>query len=253
MPLKKSIRLKKSTHLNKSARHSNKSPRLKEYMGLAGRTGAGTIALALVSVAAAALMLAGHQPYHPAAIVSVDAQARTAAPQDDGAKTAAHQDVAKLAAQQEGANTAAPPDGAKTVAQHGAKKAAAMAAGAVAAKTPAVDGTAAIALPAESATKAPEPTSEPVTITGCLERADETFRLKDATGVDAPRSRSWKSGFLKKGSASIEIVDTANGLKLPDHVGQRVSVTGTLMDRAMQVHSLHRIAASCTNSARVRI
>jgi hypothetical protein len=107
--------------------------------------------------------------------------------------------------------------------------------------------------PAELARKAPEPNSTQVTITGCLERADDTFRLKDTTGVEAPRSRSWKSGFLKKGSASIEIVDTASGLKLPDHVGQRVSVTGTLIDRAMQVRSLQRVAASCTNSARVRI
>ena len=123
MPLKKSIRLKKSTHVNKSTRHSNKSPRLKEYIRLAGRTGAGTIALALTSVAASALMLAGHQPYHPAALVSVDAQARTAAPQD-GAKTAARQDVAKRAAQQEGADTAAQQDGAKTASPDGAKTAA---------------------------------------------------------------------------------------------------------------------------------
>jgi hypothetical protein len=246
MPLKKSIRLKKSTHLNKSPRHLNTSPSLKQYIRLAGRIGPGTIALAVICVVAAALLLAGHPPYSPAAIVSVDTQARTAARQD-GAKTTTPQDGAKLAARQDGAKRATPQDG--------AKKAAAMApaAGAVAAKRPAADATAAIALPAESATKGPAPKSAPVTITGCLERADETFRLKDATGVDAPRSRSWKSGFLKKGSASIEIVDAANGLKLPDHVGQRVSVTGTLMDRAMQVRSLQRIAASCTNTPRVRI
>jgi hypothetical protein len=252
MPLKKSIRLKKSTHLNKSTRHSVKSPHLAEYIRLAGRTGAGTIALAVVSVVAAALMLAGHPPY-PAAIENVDTQARTAAPQD-GSRTAAHRDQARTSPQQDGSKTATL-DGAKMAAhQDGAKKAAAMApAGAVAAKTLAADARAAIALPAESATKAPEPQSEPVTITGCLERADETFRLKDATGVDAPKSRSWKSGFLKKGPASIEIVDAANRLKLPDHVGQRISVTGTLTDRAMQVRSLQRIAASCTNSARVRI
>jgi hypothetical protein len=206
-------------------------------------------------------MLAGHQPYHPAAI-AIDTQAitpeqdeaRTAA--QDGARTAAPQDGAKTATLRAGSKTAAQQDGTKKAApQDGAKKAAAMApvAGAVAAKTPAADATAASARPAESATKAAEPNGAPVTITGCLERADETFRLKDATGVDAPRSRSWKSGFLKKGSASIEIVDAANGLKLPDHVGQRVSVTGTLTDRAMQGRSLQRVAASCTNSARVRI
>jgi hypothetical protein len=104
---------------------------------------------------------------------------------------------------------------------------------------------------AETAAKEPAPASTPMTITGCLERSDETFRLKDTTGVNAPKSRSWKSGFLKKGSASIEVVDAANRLK--DHVGQRVSVTGTLVDGEMHVRSVQRVAASCTNSPKVRV
>ena len=86
----------------------------------------------------------------------------------------------------------------------------------------------------------------PVTITGCLERNAETFRLKDTAGEAAPKARSWKSGFLRKGSASIAIVDAANRVKLPSHVGQRVSVTGTLVDREMRVRSLQRVAASCS-------
>jgi hypothetical protein len=86
----------------------------------------------------------------------------------------------------------------------------------------------------------------PITITGCLERNADTFRLKDTAGDGAPKARSWKSGFLKKGSAPIEIVDAANRVKLPNHVGQRVSVTGTLVDREMQVRSLQRVAASCS-------
>jgi hypothetical protein len=84
-------------------------------------------------------------------------------------------------------------------------------------------------------------------MTGCLERRDETFRLKDTTGVDAPKSRSWRSGFLKKGSASIEVVDAANRLKLTDHIGQRVSVTGMIVDREIQAHSLLRVATSCSS------
>jgi len=99
--------------------------------------------------------------------------------------------------------------------------------------------------PMELAVKPPVPTSAAVTITGCLERNDDLFRLKDTTGVDAPKSRGWRSGFLKKRSASIDVVDAANRLKLTDHVGQRVSVTGTLVDREMRVDSLHRVAASC--------
>ena len=84
-----------------------------------------------------------------------------------------------------------------------------------------------------------------MTITGCLENAHDAFRLKDTSGADAPKARSWKSGFLKKSTPSIEVVDAANRLQLPAHVGQRVSVTGVLVDREMKARSLKRIAASC--------
>jgi hypothetical protein len=85
----------------------------------------------------------------------------------------------------------------------------------------------------------------PVTITGCLERSDATFRLKETEGDDVPRSRSWKSGFLKKSPASIQVVDAANRLKLPAHVGQRITVTGTLIDRELRGRSLRTVTASC--------
>ena len=84
-----------------------------------------------------------------------------------------------------------------------------------------------------------------VTIAGCLERDGESFRLKDTSGANAPKARSWKSGFLKKGTPRIELIDSANRLKFRDHVGQYVSVTGTLTDREMQAHSLQRVATSC--------
>jgi hypothetical protein len=85
----------------------------------------------------------------------------------------------------------------------------------------------------------------PVTLTGCLVQSDDSFRLKDTAGTGAPKARSWKSGFLKKGSASVEVVDASHALTLANHVGRRVSVTGTLVDREMQVRSLRRVAASC--------
>jgi hypothetical protein len=85
----------------------------------------------------------------------------------------------------------------------------------------------------------------PVTITGCLERDDNSFRLKETAGDNAPKSRSWKSGFLKKGPAPVSVVDASNRLKLPSHVGERVSVTGTLVDREMQGRTLQRVASSC--------
>ena len=83
------------------------------------------------------------------------------------------------------------------------------------------------------------------TVSGCLDRSDESFRLKDTSGADAPKARSWKSGFLRKSAASIDVVDATHRLRLANHVGQRVSLTGTLEDRSMQARSLQRIAGSC--------
>lgn len=94
--------------------------------------------------------------------------------------------------------------------------------------------------------KAAAPKMAAVTITGCLERDAETYRLKDTTGDNAPKARSWKSGFLKKNTATVEVVDAPKSAKLPSHVGERVSVTGVLNGREMQVRSLQRLSPSCS-------
>jgi hypothetical protein len=92
-----------------------------------------------------------------------------------------------------------------------------------------------------------------VTITGCLERSDESFRLTNTSGATAPTSRSWKSGFLKKRAATIEVVDAVKRLNLSSHVGQRVAVTGTLVDREMRVGSLQRVAPSCSSAPKMKV
>jgi hypothetical protein len=119
------------------------------------------------------------------------------------------------------------------------------------ATAPALQSAAALpAIPAiETPAKESAPKTAAVTITGCLERNAETFRLKDTAGANAPKARNWKSAFLKKGSSSVEVTDAANRVKLPAHVGQRVSVTGTLVDREMQVRSLQRLAPSCSTKS----
>jgi hypothetical protein len=81
------------------------------------------------------------------------------------------------------------------------------------------------------------------TITGCLEQQGDRFRLKDANGADAPTSRSWKFGFLKRGPDAIDLVDA--GTTTANHVGTRVRVTGILEDHRMHVRSLSRVADSC--------
>jgi hypothetical protein len=87
----------------------------------------------------------------------------------------------------------------------------------------------------------------PVTVTGCLERTESGFRLKDTSGAEAPKARSWKSGFLKKGSATIDVVDPGRTVPLADHVGRRVSVTGMLADRDLRAQSVRRIGACKAN------
>lgn len=89
--------------------------------------------------------------------------------------------------------------------------------------------------------------SDGVTIVGCLTRDNEAFRLTDTAGDAAPKARSWKSGFLRRRAASLDLVGVPKALRLPTYVGQRVSVSGTLEDRELHVHSLRRVAASCTD------
>jgi hypothetical protein len=98
-----------------------------------------------------------------------------------------------------------------------------------------------------SEVKEEEPARESTlaTITGCLERKGESFRLEDTVGKDAPRSRSWKSGFIRKGSTSVGVVDSANKLNLTNHIGERVSLTGMLTDRELKASSVRRVAESC--------
>ena len=83
------------------------------------------------------------------------------------------------------------------------------------------------------------------TIEGCLVQSGDAYRLKGTSGVDAPKARSWKSGFLKKGPAMVDVVDTSESLGLPNRVGTRVSVTGMLVDREMQARAVHRVSSSC--------
>ncbi len=83
------------------------------------------------------------------------------------------------------------------------------------------------------------------TVVGCLEGEGVSFRLTDTTGAEAPKARSWKSGFLKKGAAPVKLVGSSNALNLASNVGRRVSVTGTLANREMEAHAMHRVAGSC--------
>ena len=199
------MRMRKPVRLKKSAPRSKKSTRLTASVGRQAAV------LAVIGVVAAAAMLFATRRSSPQSVV--------AATDFQQEKVAAH-------ARAKNASEPAP-------------------AGAALDTTLVADRTAANVAADESAASGPVQKISPVTITGCLEGAHDGFRLKDTSGADAPKARSWKSGFLKKSSPSIEVVDAANRLQLPAHVGQRVSVTGVLVDREMNARSLKRIAASC--------
>jgi hypothetical protein len=114
---------------------------------------------------------------------------------------------------------------------------------------------AATKLPGSEAIAPPAPTSvstgagetTPVTITGCLEISvnQDEFRLTDTEGVDAPRSRSWRTGFLKKRPAPVALVEPRGRLALQTHVGRRVAATGLLTSHDLKVSALRVVGPPC--------
>ena len=114
---------------------------------------------------------------------------------------------------------------------------------------------AATKLPGSEAIAAPAPPSVsngaggamPVTITGCLEvSVDQAeFRLTDTEGADAPRSRGWRSGFLKRRPAPVALVEPPDRLALQTHVGRRVAATGMLTSHDLRISALRVVGPSC--------
>jgi hypothetical protein len=100
---------------------------------------------------------------------------------------------------------------------------------------------------ADKAKAKPAVASKAVTVTGCIERQENAFRLTEASGAQAPKSRSWKSGFLKKRAADLGVVDVSKKIKLKDHVGHRDALTGTIDNGEFRVQSMRHLAASCGN------
>ncbi len=102
------------------------------------------------------------------------------------------------------------------------------------------------AQPAAVETAAATAGSDLATVEGCLVQEQDQFRLKNTTGEDAPKGRSWKSGFLHKGSKTIDLLDHSHRLNLGRHIGERVAVTGVLDNRELQGTALKRVSESCS-------
>ena len=87
----------------------------------------------------------------------------------------------------------------------------------------------------------------PVTITGCLEMStdEDRIRLTDTDGASAPKSRSWRTGFLKRRSAPVDLVGASDTQALQKQVGKRVAATGVLTSRELRVSSFHVVSPAC--------
>ena len=83
-----------------------------------------------------------------------------------------------------------------------------------------------------------------ITVTGCVENGNDHLRLTDVAGDEAPRARSWKSGFFRNGTVPLDVAQRSAGL-VSRHAGARVRVTGTLDGHDLTVRSLRRIDDSC--------
>ena len=92
------------------------------------------------------------------------------------------------------------------------------------------------------------PATTSTTMTGCLQADGGKYMLTKLEGADAPKSRSWKTGFIKKTAAKdVEVVGASSSLKLKDQVGRKVTVSGTRDgDVRFKAQSIKQIAKSCS-------
>jgi cytoskeletal protein RodZ len=245
LSLKKfSERLKKATSPSRSARGSKGSGRARTSARAPWTISPQAMGLAAVVILVSAVLITARQPSQrvdPASVgAAPDAQASVESPAAETRSEPRKAGVSRAPAPAAARTDAAAAPAAKTPAVEPVKAAAALPT-----TTTRTVESAPIAAAVEFPARTPPQDMTSVTIMGCLERGKGTFRLTDTAGEDAPTSRSWKSGFLKKRRASIEVLDPAGTLRLPNYVGQRVAATGVLVDREMQARSVRRTAGTC--------
>jgi hypothetical protein len=113
----------------------------------------------------------------------------------------------------------------------------------------------AVAASAATAAKKSTKAAKGITLTGCLQAGESTgtFKLTNVTGGPAATNKEW------------ELMGAPASLKMADHVGHKVAVTGTVMgtgqakkaegdqsareesaQRHLQVRSFKHVAATCS-------
>lgn len=95
--------------------------------------------------------------------------------------------------------------------------------------------------------KTPKKANESVTLTGCLQSSGSKYVLTDLKGDKAPKGRNWKTGFITKTTKDVEVVSSASGPKLKDHVGHQVTLTGVRNGEThVQARSIKQVSSSCS-------
>jgi hypothetical protein len=273
-----SVRVKKAKQRSRSSRSKNSAHASRSLL-FSWAANPRAIVLVVVGVVAVVALIAARPPSHRADIVSVDAQPEANARLEDtstrtpaaaglpglpatGDDRPARARDRTLAVITRDAAMASRLETNKTVVSKAAAASAMYTTNASSlgktppvesVKAPAVESTAKtlavesapMATATESTPKTDAQNVAPTTITGCLELDEERFRLKDISGGDAPTSRSWRSGFLKKRPSPIELVDATHTLNLPNYVGQRVAATGVLMNRELRARSVQKVTPAC--------
>lgn len=85
------------------------------------------------------------------------------------------------------------------------------------------------------------------TLTGCLRMDGYHYELTDLKGDQAPKARSWKTGFITKTTKDVEVIGASTNVRLNDHVGRQVTVVGMKDDDThLKVSSVKRLSASCS-------
>jgi hypothetical protein len=98
---------------------------------------------------------------------------------------------------------------------------------------------------AETENPVPQAEGDVTTVTGCLERDGEGFQLKNPSGEQIRKTRSWKSGFLRRGSRNISIVGSPTSLNLESRIGYKVAIGGNLVERELRPNSIHSTSERC--------
>jgi hypothetical protein len=85
------------------------------------------------------------------------------------------------------------------------------------------------------------------TYVGCLrsEGDGQKLVLTEVGGKDVPQSRNWKTMFVTKKSAKLE-VRPAGTLALRQHVGQTVQVRGSRVDGRIAARSVKVVGTTCS-------